>query len=79
MGSNSLDDSAESRRFISVGIRVAGIVLLALLVSRFIAMTVFHVPFLPPEDSLFIRETFASFVRLAGVSLAVVYGVTALR
>lgn len=67
------------RRFILVGLPVAGIILVALLVELYIGMNLVHVSFFPPEDTLLIRDTLTSVVRLTGLALAVIYGVTALR
>lgn len=79
MNINLRESCVAGRRFILVILLVAGIILAALLVELYIGMNLIHVPFLPPEDTLLIRDTLTAVVRLTGLALAVIYGVTALR
>ncbi|SEP08102.1 hypothetical protein SAMN04487948_11347 [Halogranum amylolyticum] len=79
MSSSGLSRFAAGQRFVSVGLRVAGIILLALLVELYIGMTLITVPFLLPEQAAPVRDLLMSFVRLTGVSLAVVYGIANLQ
>lgn len=79
MDSSTLGDTTTGRRFVSVGLRMAGIILVAVFLQIYVAMTVVRVPFLAPEYTPPVVDLLRSFLRLLGVALAVVYGVTALR
>jgi hypothetical protein len=79
MSSSGPSRFTAGQRFVSVGLRVAGIILLALLVELYIGTTLVTVPFLLPEQAAPVRNLLTSFVRLTGVSLAVVYGIVDLQ